>query len=59
MALTTLECYDREVFKIEVGWKRPRIFDESILQEFNSIRKRNNKAFNAESIKVRYNITIE
>ncbi|MCU0536412.1 MAG: hypothetical protein MUD14_21195 [Hydrococcus sp. Prado102] len=61
MALTTLECYEKEIFKIEKGWKTPRIFDGSLalVEEFNSIRKRNNAAFNSNSIRELYNIKIE
>lgn len=61
MALTTLECYEKEIFKIEEGWTRPKFFDISstLVEEFNSIRKRNNTIFNSESIRERYNIKIE
>ncbi len=59
MALTTLEGYEREILTIKDGHRRPTVLNETLLKEFNSIRKRNNAMFNSESIRERYNIDFE
>lgn len=61
MALTTLECYEREILTIKDGHRRPEVIDENktLFKEFNFIRKRNNAIFNSESIRERYNIDLE
>ncbi|BAY13188.1 hypothetical protein [Calothrix sp. NIES-2098] len=59
MVLTTLECYQREIFKIRDGWRRPILIDEPSKKKFNAIRNRNNQAFNLASIQERYDIVIQ
>ncbi|KJH73599.1 SMI1/KNR4 family protein [Aliterella atlantica] len=59
MALTTLECYEQEIIHVNYDWGRLFIPNESLLKEFNFIRKRNNTAFKSDSIRERYKIDLE
>lgn len=59
MVLTTLECYEREILKIDYDQAKSLIANESLLKEFNFIRRRNNAAFDSESIRERYSIQLE
>lgn len=58
MALTTLECYKQQILQIEErGTIRSK--DETLLKEFNSIRKRNNAGFNSDAIREQYNLKLK
>lgn len=59
MALTTLECYEQEIIHVDYALGILFISNESLFEEFNFIRKRNNTLFNSESIRERYNIDLE
>lgn len=59
MALTTLECYEQEIIHVDYAQGSLSIPNESLREEFNFIRKRNNAIFNSESIRERYNIDLE
>lgn len=59
MALTTLECYEQENIHVDYGRRSLLIPNESLIEEFNFIRKLNNAIFNSESIRERYNIDLE
>lgn len=58
MALTTLECYERKIIEIDYALGTISL-DASLRNEFTSICKQNNAAFNLDSIRERYNIKIE
>ena len=59
MALTTLECYEQEIIHVDYDRGTLLIPNESLFEEFNFIRKRNNAISNSESIRERYNIDLE
>jgi hypothetical protein len=60
MVLTNLECYQKEIIKIEIrdSWVRLKLDDEPSRKEFNAIRNRNNQAFDLVSFQERHNLEV-
>jgi hypothetical protein len=60
MVLTNLECYQKEIIKIEIrdSWIRLKLDDEPSRKEFNAIRNRNNQAFELASFQERHNLEV-
>lgn len=60
MVLTNLECYQKEIIKIEVrdSWIRLKLDDEPSRKEFDAIRNRNNQAFELASFQERHNLEV-